>query len=156
GLAAAAVFPVRVSPLGRHSQSGRSARHHAHRRRRDLRPDHHGEVLTVENMERQMAKPHSDLAGMDWLEAELADALHEDYELELSEPALSEEIRKVYKRTHPPTIDRADYFRHLLVLQSELIKLHYWVQHTKAKIVVLFEGRDSAGKGGVIKRITQR
>ena len=31
-----------------------------------------------------------------------------------------------------------------------------WVQHTKAKIVVLFEGRDSAGKGGVIKRITQR
>jgi polyphosphate kinase 2 len=103
-----------------------------------------------------MEKPHSDLAGKDWLEAELADAIDEDYELELSEPALSEEIRKIYKREHPPTIDRTEYFRHLLTLQSELIKLQYWVQHTKAKIVVLFEGRDSAGKGGVIKRITQR
>ena len=97
-----------------------------------------------------------DLSGMDWLEAELADSLDEDYELELSEPALSEEIRKIYKRSHPPTIDRTDYFRNLLRLQSELIKLHYWVQHTRSKVVVIFEGRDSAGKGGVIKRITQR
>src|SRR6516225_7260262 len=103
-----------------------------------------------------MDKLPSDLTGKDWLEAELADALDEDYELEMSEPALAEEIRKVYKRTHPPTIERMDYFRHLLTLQAELIKLHYWVQHTKAKIVVIFEGRDSAGKGGVIKRITQR
>ncbi len=94
--------------------------------------------------------------GQDWLEAELADSLDEDYELELSEPALSEEIRKIYRRTHPPTIARAQYFRHLLTLQAELIKLQDWVQHTGAKIVVLFEGRDSAGKGGVIKRITQR
>jgi hypothetical protein len=43
----------------------------------------------------------------DWLQAELADALDEDLELELSEPALSEEIRKIYKDSHPPTIDRA-------------------------------------------------
>jgi polyphosphate kinase 2 len=103
-----------------------------------------------------MNNPHSDLAGMDWLETELADALDEDYELELSEPALSEEIRKIYQRTHPPTIERAQYFRHLLTLQAELIKLQHWVQHAKAKIIVIFEGRDSAGKGGVIKRITQR
>ncbi|MFD2180548.1 polyphosphate kinase 2 [Rhodoplanes azumiensis] len=94
--------------------------------------------------------------GLDWLDAELADTLDEDYELELSEPALSEEIRKIYKRTHPPSIDRRDYLRNLLALQAELIKLQDWVQHTKAKIVVIFEGRDSAGKGGVIKRITQR
>ena len=40
----------------------------------------------------------------DWLEAELADTLDEDYELELSEPALSEEIRKVYRRQHPPEL----------------------------------------------------
>jgi polyphosphate kinase len=103
-----------------------------------------------------MAKPGNDLTGKDWLEAELADTLDEDYELELSEPALSEEIRKIYRRTHPPTIERAAYFRHLLTLQSELIKLQDWVQHAKAKIIVIFEGRDSAGKGGVIKRITQR
>ena len=92
----------------------------------------------------------------DWLEAELADTLDEDYELELSEPALSEEIAKIYKRSHPPSVDRMTYFRELLRLQSELIKLQSWVAHTKAKVVVLFEGRDSAGKGGVIKRITQR
>lgn len=96
------------------------------------------------------------LNGEDWLEAELADTLDEDYELELSEPALSEELRKIYRRTHPPTIERQAYFRSLLRLQAELIKLQDWVVHTRQKIVVVFEGRDSAGKGGVIKRITQR
>src|SRR5215813_5633872 len=95
-------------------------------------------------------------SGDDWLQAELADALDEDLELELSEPALSEEIRKIYKGSHPPTIERAQYFQHLLTLQAELIKLQDWVQHTKAKIVVVFEGRDATGKGGVIKRIMQR
>jgi polyphosphate kinase 2 len=93
---------------------------------------------------------------LDWLEAELADTLDEDYELELSEPALSMEIRKIYKRTHPDIIERQTYFRELLRLQCELIKLQSWVAHTRARVVVLFEGRDSAGKGGVIKRITQR
>jgi polyphosphate kinase len=41
-------------------------------------------------------------------------------------------------------------------MHAELIKLQDWVVHTKYKLVVLFEGRDAAGKGGVIKRITQR
>ena len=95
-------------------------------------------------------------AGMDWLEAELADTLDEDYELEISEPELSEALSAIYQKKHPPSIDRLTYFRELLRLQSELIKLQDWVQHTKAKVVILFEGRDSAGKGGVIKRITQR
>lgn len=94
--------------------------------------------------------------GRDWLEAELADTLDEDFELEISEPALSMEIRKIYRKAHPPTLDRHDYFKKLLTLQAELIKLQDWVQHTGEKVVVIFEGRDSAGKGGVIKRITQR
>jgi polyphosphate kinase len=97
-----------------------------------------------------------DDAQLDWLDAELADTLDEDYELEISEPALSLEIRKIYSRAHPPSIPRIEYFRALLQLQSELIKLQDWVVHKKEKIVVIFEGRDSAGKGGVIKRITQR
>lgn len=92
----------------------------------------------------------------DWLEAELADTLDEDYELEMSEPALSLEIAKIYKNAHPPSIDRMQYFRDLISLQSELIKLQSWVAYHKKKLVVIFEGRDSAGKGGVIKRITQR
>ena len=103
-----------------------------------------------------MSKFENDVDGKDWLDAELADTLDEDYELELSEPALRDEIPKIYNKTHPPTIERTQYFRHLLALQAELIKMQDWVQHTKAKIIVIFEGRDAAGKCGVIKSITQR
>jgi polyphosphate kinase len=92
----------------------------------------------------------------DWLEAELADTVDEDYELELSEPALSAEIRKVYRKSHPKSMARGEYFRALLKLQAELIKLQDWLAYHKEKLVVVFEGRDAAGKGGVIKRITQR
>ena len=53
-------------------------------------------------------------------------------------------------------MDRHLYFKELFRLQRELIKLQDWVQHKKLKFVVIFEGRDAAGKGGVIKRITQR
>src|SRR5690606_37003290 len=75
---------------------------------------------------------------------------------ELSEPALSRELAKVYRKAHPDALDRHVYFQELIRLQSELIKLQDWVQHHGKKVVVLFEGRDSAGKGGVIKRISQR
>ncbi len=51
---------------------------------------------------------------------------------------------------------RKAYFRELFRLQRELVQLQDWVLHTRQRVVVLFEGRDSAGKGGVIKRITQR
>src|ERR1700746_911702 len=44
----------------------------------------------------------------------------------------------------------------LAKLQAELVKVQLWVQHKGIKIVVIFEGRDAAGKGGVIKRITER
>jgi len=54
------------------------------------------------------------------------------------------------------TLPRRVYFRELLRLQGELVKLQDWVAHTGHKLVVIFEGRDAAGKGGVIKRITQR
>ena len=53
-------------------------------------------------------------------------------------------------------LDRRTYFRELFRLQHELVRLQDWVQHKGLKLVVLFEGRDSAGKGGAIKRITQR
>ena len=103
-----------------------------------------------------MSTDDSRFEGMDWLKAELEDALDEDVELEMSEPALSMELRRIYKRKHPTTLDRATYFKALLTLQAELIKLQDWVEHTGEKVAVIFEGRDSAGKGGVIKRITQR
>ena len=53
-------------------------------------------------------------------------------------------------------LDRERYFAELFRLQHELVKLQEWVQHSELKVVVIFEGRDSAGKGGAIKRITQR
>ena len=61
-----------------------------------------------------------------------------------------------------PTISRrrddrpAGLFQGTIPLQRELVKLQDWVQQHKLKVVVVFEGRDTAGKGGVIKRITQR
>ena len=94
--------------------------------------------------------------AMDWLQSELADEIDEGYELEVSEPGLSLALRRIYKNKRPPSMDRHTYFKELLTLQAELIKLHDWVEHTGQKIVVIFEGRDAAGKGGVIKRITQR
>lgn len=103
-----------------------------------------------------MKHDDSNIDGRDWLEAELEDMLDEDYELEMSEPALSMELRRIYNKKHPSTLDRNVYFSALLHLQAELIKLQDWVVDTGEKIVVLFEGRDAAGKGSAIKRITQR
>jgi len=54
------------------------------------------------------------------------------------------------------TLARRTYFRELFRLQGELVKLQDWVALNGQKVVVIFEGRDAAGKGGVIKRITQR
>lgn len=51
---------------------------------------------------------------------------------------------------------RNDYFRELFRLQGELVKMHDWVVATGHRLVIVFEGRDAAGKGGAIKRITQR
>ena len=51
---------------------------------------------------------------------------------------------------------RKKYFQQLFRLQGELVKLQDWVAATKQKVVILFEGRDAAGKGGAIKRITQK
>ena len=51
---------------------------------------------------------------------------------------------------------RKTYFKQLFRLQAELVKLQDWVAATKQKVVILFEGRDAAGKGGAIKRITQK
>ncbi|EIJ33526.1 polyphosphate kinase 2 [Thiothrix nivea] len=94
--------------------------------------------------------------SQDWLQAELDDTLDDMFEMEFNEPMLSLELRKLYKRQHPELLDNRIYYSNLLRLQSELIKLQYWVEQTQAKVLIICEGRDAAGKGGVIKRITQR
>ncbi|MXW42553.1 MAG: polyphosphate kinase 2 [Acidimicrobiia bacterium] len=53
-------------------------------------------------------------------------------------------------------ITKKDYERELSRLQKELVRLQRWIRHKGLKVVVIFEGRDAAGKGGVIKRIAER
>jgi polyphosphate kinase 2 len=85
-------------------------------------------------------------------ERDLIDSLDEAIELEMEDTAFDGlgEDDPVYRA------QRRDYFKNLFRLQSELVKLQDWVAGTKQKVIILFEGRDAAGKGGVIKRITQR
>jgi len=86
---------------------------------------------------------------------DLADGYDEELEMEIEDH-------------HPLTEDgaapadsvsrdnRRAYFRQLFRLQAELVKLQDWVVAARERVVILFEGRDAAGKGGVIKRISQR
>src|ERR1700745_989956 len=53
-------------------------------------------------------------------------------------------------------LSKREYERELERLQTELVRLQEWVVHEGLKVVVIFEGRDTAGKGGTIKRITQK
>ena len=55
----------------------------------------------------------------------------------------------------PPKLDRKFYEQELVRLQVELVKMQYWVKHVGYRMILLFEGRDAAGKGGTIKRITE-
>jgi polyphosphate kinase 2 (PPK2 family) len=83
-----------------------------------------------------------DEAQIQRLRDDILDTLDEELEMSIDEES--------------DNTDRVKYFRELLRLQGELVKLQDWVVATKQKVVILFEGRDAAGKGGVIKRITQR
>ncbi len=88
---------------------------------------------------------------------DLIDSYDEELELELEDRPLDPlSDLDVGGGTLAEKDSRSEYFRELFRLQAELVKLQDWVVHTGHKIVILFEGRDAAGKGGVIKRITQR
>ncbi|RIX78192.1 polyphosphate kinase 2 [Acidovorax cavernicola] len=95
---------------------------------------------------------HEDL--MQRIARDLIDSYDEELELEIEDRNLDG-----LDPSAPAVTDKAArqaYFKELFRLQGELVKLQDWVQHSKQKVVILFEGRDAAGKGGVIKRITQR
>jgi len=88
--------------------------------------------------------------------AEIQDNLDEDLELELEDDHLADLLAESEELPQEGAFPRKLYFTELLRLQRELIKLQDWVVTKKLKLVVIFEGRDAAGKGGVIKRVTQR
>ncbi len=64
--------------------------------------------------------------------------------------------RQVEQTDAKPKLKRKEYEEQIAEFHAELVKLQSWVKQTGARIIVLFEGRDAAGKGGVIKRITER
>ncbi|MDT7521277.1 polyphosphate kinase 2 [Rhodoferax sp. TBRC 17198] len=91
------------------------------------------------------------------IRSDMLDSYDEELEMELDDhnqdelaDGLSPELSAEQKN------DRRTYFRELFRMQGELVKLQDWVVATGHKVVVIFEGRDAAGKGGAIKRITQR
>jgi polyphosphate kinase 2 len=86
------------------------------------------------------------------------DSYDEELEMELDDDRLDDLLLAVPEpaSTLDGSMDRRLYFRELFRLQGELVKLQDWVIQQKLKVVVVFEGRDAAGKGGAIKRITQR
>src|SRR5690348_15829904 len=76
----------------------------------------------------------------------------DDAEAEASSSAAGEE-----RETGPRTkMKSKEYERHMRILHGELVAMQEWVKDSGAKICVVFEGRDTAGKGGTIKRITER
>ena len=98
---------------------------------------------------------HDDLLKR--IERDLIDGYDEELELEIEDRNMSGPAESLgVGDTDADKSRRMAYFRELFKLQGELVKLQDWVSHHKKKVVILFEGRDAAGKGGVIKRITQR
>lgn len=98
-----------------------------------------------------MSSKHKEMA--EWYrraQEEILDSMDEELEMELDDDRLSPD------GDSQSQIPRNVYFKELFRLQGELVKLQDWVVANKMKVAVLFEGRDSAGKGGAIKRITQR
>ena len=91
------------------------------------------------------------------IHAEMLDGFDEELEMEIDDERMNALISEAMNPGgESRDVDRNFYFKELFRLQGELVKLQDWVVHQKLKVVVLFEGRDAAGKGGVIKRITQR
>ena len=99
----------------------------------------------------------TDKALIQRIKHDLADSYDEEFELELEDrnlDALADSGLDISSESYKE--ERRRYFRELFRMQAELVKLQDWVVKTGHKVVILFEGRDAAGKGGVIKRITQR
>lgn len=91
------------------------------------------------------------------IHAEMLDSIDEELEMEIDDDRMDALVAEATERPgEGRDLSRNFYFKELFRLQGELVKLQDWVVHKGLKVVVLFEGRDAAGKGGVIKRITQR
>ena len=93
---------------------------------------------------------------LDRIREEISDSFDEELELQMEDDQLEALAGEGETHSRRGSLDRRIYFRELFRLQHELVRLQDWIAHNKLKVAVIFEGRDSAGKGGAIKRITQR
>lgn len=106
-------------------------------------------------MSLESVQQHEDLIRR--IREDLMDSYDEELEMELEDRSMAELTAAASGvRTDTERTARRQYFQELFRLQGELVKLQDWVVRSRHKVVILFEGRDAAGKGGVIKRITQR
>ena len=101
--------------------------------------------------------PHHDNLLMKRVHRELIDDYDEELEMEREDwehVAPGQPARPVEEDSSREA--RNLYFKELFRLQGELVKMHDWIVDSGHRLVILFEGRNAAGKGGAIKRITQR
>jgi len=101
-------------------------------------------------------KPPPDTSPHAKVYEEMLDSFDEELELELDDRRLEQMLDGMAEHPDPQSGERQFYFKELFRLQRELVKLQDWVVQNGLKVIVIFEGRDAAGKGGAIKRITQR
>jgi polyphosphate kinase 2 len=90
------------------------------------------------------------------LEADGGEFEQTSTDVEGGEAGIPSRLDSDVKREKGKKLKRKFYESELIRLQEELVKLQYWIKEKGLKVVVIFEGRDAAGKGGVIKRITER
>jgi polyphosphate kinase len=79
---------------------------------------------------------------------------HKKHKVRIEAPLLHDH----HGESEPPEqkkLGKVEYEKELARLQAELVKMQYWIKHTGYRVVILFEGRDAAGKGGTIKRIAE-
>ncbi|MBX9924784.1 MAG: polyphosphate kinase 2 [Hyphomicrobiaceae bacterium] len=98
----------------------------------------------------------NDSRPLDRLARDVEDSFDETLELEIDEARLNAIEAAALDGEREEALSGSAYMKELFRLQHELIRLQDWVATHKLKVVVIFEGRDAAGKGGVIKRVMQR
>jgi polyphosphate kinase len=106
-------------------------------------------MMAIKEIHMTTSSKHNE-TDLSRLHEDFMDSLDEELEMEL------DDLRGPDAMPNQTRADRIDYFKNLLRLQAELVKLQDWVVASGHRLVIIFEGRDAAGKGGVIKRITQR
>ncbi len=101
-------------------------------------------------------EPDRTTGNYERMRSAIEDDFDEELEMQLEEDRLDEIADAQMGRDGSNRLPRKVYFDELFRLQHELVRLHDWIAYKQLKVLVIFEGRDSAGKGGAIKRITAR